>query len=100
MKGPLARLRRDHLPADLARELGPQGFQGSIAVQARQTVEESRWLLQLAKNNPRICGVVGWVDLQSPAVDEQLAQLSSDPKFVITSYSIHYTKLYEGERIG
>ena len=51
-------------------------------MQARQTFEESKWLLELANLNPRIKGVVGWVDLRSDACESQLAQLAPHPKFV------------------
>jgi L-fuconolactonase len=75
-------IRRDFLPANLAPLLAAIGFDGSIAVQARQSLEESRWLLQLADASPVIKGVVGWVDLRAPDVEEQLAPLAVHPKFV------------------
>jgi L-fuconolactonase len=78
----LARLRRDFLPVDLEREWACAPLDGSIAVQARQTLKESRWLLRLAEQSPSIRGVVGWVDLRSERVEEQLAQFSGQPKFV------------------
>jgi L-fuconolactonase len=75
-------LHRDWLPDDLAPVLTRTGLDGCIAVQARQTVEESRWLLKLADHSPIIKGVVGWVDLQSETVERELAELSRHPKFV------------------
>src|SRR5882724_1153747 len=75
-------LQRDWLPADLQPLLTKVGLDGSIAVQARQTAEESRWLLNLADHYPLIKGVVGWVDLRSDNVEEPLAELSDHPKFV------------------
>jgi L-fuconolactonase len=45
-------------------------------------VEESDWLLQLAGEHSFIKGVVGWVDLQSDKVEEDLARLSKNKKFV------------------
>jgi len=75
-------LRRDFLPRDLEEELQSIGFNGSIAVQARQSLEETRWLLQLADSNGFIKGVVGWVDLRSPKVEQQLAIFSKNEKFV------------------
>ncbi len=74
-------LHRDWLPADLAPLLAAAGLDGCIAVQARQTIEESRWLLELADAAPIIRGVVGWVDLRSERLGEQLAQFSTHPKF-------------------
>ncbi len=75
-------LHRDWLPADWRAEGSQAGMDGSIAVQARQSLEESRWLLQLADEEPAIKGVVGWLDLRSEQVGEQLAEFSRHPKFV------------------
>lgn len=75
-------LHRDWLPADLEREQAKVGGKGSIAVQARPSLEESHWLLTLADHFPSIRGVVGWVDLQSDAVERELAQLAKHPRFV------------------
>src|SRR5437879_11549675 len=75
-------LHRDWLPADWQNEANKLGVGASIAVQARQTIEESRWLLRLADEHPSIKGVVGWVDLCSETVGQQLADLSRDAKFV------------------
>jgi L-fucono-1,5-lactonase len=75
-------LRRDFLPGDLGSELHLAGFHGSIAVQARQSLEETRWLLELADGDPSIMGVVGWVDLRSPDVQSQLEAFSRNSKLV------------------
>ena len=80
--GPGTPLQRDWLPADLESVATKVGINGSVAVQARQTIEESRWLLELAAHSPFIKGVVGWVDLQSEKVGEDLAALSRHKKFV------------------
>src|SRR6266850_629625 len=77
-----SRIRRDFLPDALERELRPVKVDGSVAVQARQSVEESRWLLNLADHYPLIKGVVGWVDLRSDRVEEQLIELSKHRRFV------------------
>lgn len=74
-------LARDFLPDHLKILLEQSGFDRCIAVQARQTLEETRWLLQLARAHPFIAGVVGWVDLRSKEAAAQLASLT-DPKFV------------------
>ena len=52
-------MQRDWLPNDLAPLLARAGLDGCVAVQARQTVEESRWLLTLADHTPIVKGVVG-----------------------------------------
>ena len=78
----MERLARDYLPADLAPLLTAEGIAGSVAVQARQTIEETRWLLGLAAKHPAILGVVGWVDLRSSDVGEQLREFAANPRFV------------------
>jgi L-fuconolactonase len=80
--GTMTPLRRDFLPADLQHELEGKGFQGSVAVQARQSLQETRWLLELAGQFSFILGVVGWVDLRSPQVREDLQALARNPKLV------------------
>ncbi len=61
----MAAIRRDFLLADLAPVLALGGVDGTIAVQARQSVAETDWLLKLAGENPRmIRGVVGWLPLR------------------------------------
>jgi L-fuconolactonase len=78
----MAVLRRDFLPADLKPELDRSGFHGCIAVQARQTLEETRWLLELAELAPFIFGVVGWVDLRSPRLPFELKSFAGKSKLV------------------
>jgi L-fuconolactonase len=75
-------LRRDFLPQDLAPLLQKHQLSGCIAVQARQSMEETRWLLELAGENSFIVGVVGWVDLRSRKVAGDLARVSRDTKLV------------------
>src|SRR6266849_2873921 len=78
----MAALRRDFLPADLKPELERNGFQGCVAVQVRHSLEETRWLLELAERNPFILGVVGWVDLRSPQLRLQLESFAKNSKLV------------------
>ena len=75
-------IRRDFLPEHLAPELRKVGFDASIAVQARQTWEETRWLLELADQNEIIAGVVGWGDLRAPNFEQLLEPYASNPKLV------------------
>jgi L-fuconolactonase len=75
-------LRRDFLPQDLEPLLAAEGLDGSIAVQARQSLEETRWLLELAAHNEIVKGVVGWVDLRSPDLAAQRHQFADNPKLV------------------
>lgn len=78
----MAALRGDFLPTDARREMDCVGIDACIAVQARQTLEETRWLLELADANPFIAGVIGWVDLQADDAAEQLEPFVDHPKFV------------------
>src|SRR5271170_1954217 len=56
-------LRRDFLPRDLYAEMASAGIDGTVAVQARQTLAETRWLLDLADKTDAIRGVVGWAPI-------------------------------------
>ena len=78
----MERIARDFLPVDLAEAAQPHGIGGSVAVQARQSLEESRWLLELADGDPFVRGVVGWVDLRYSEVVRQLEPLAAHPRFV------------------
>jgi len=73
-------LKRDFLPADLEREIAGTDVSGTVVVQARQTVQETGWLLELAGRFPVIKGVVGWVDLQSGDLKDQLDGFAKHPK--------------------
>ncbi len=82
MSDEMAALKHDFLPADLQSLLEGLHFDGCIAVQARQSIEETRWLLELAGKHSFIRGVVGWVDLRSEDLPQQLDNLAGDPKLV------------------
>ena len=75
-------LKRDFLPEHLRPLLQRAGFDACVAVQARQTLEETRFLLELADANPFVVGVVGWVDLRRGDVREQLASFGGHRKLV------------------
>lgn len=82
-------LKRDYLPDDLRPLLDNVGFSGSIAVQARQNLAETSWLLSLAKDCSNIFGVVGWVDLQSPDVEHELKTFADNPHLVGVRHVVH-----------
>ena len=77
-------LRRDFLPADLKPLLDRAGVMGAIAVQARQTLEETRWLLSLAEDKSGdaiwMKGVIGWAPIAAPEFQEVLADLKQHQK--------------------
>lgn len=84
-----APIRRDFLPDDLEPLLDSIGFDGSIAVQARQTTTETEWLLSLAETHPRVRGVVGWVDLCSPEIGAQIERFAPHPALVGVRHVVH-----------
>lgn len=65
-------IRRDFGPEDLEAELARSGLDGAVAVQARQSVEETYGLLELAHRYTFIKGVVGWLPLVSSEVEREL----------------------------
>ena len=71
----MSAIQRDFLPSDAAHVMHTAGIGAAIAVQARQSLEETRWLLQLANEHQTIAAVVGWIDLQGD-VDAQLARFA------------------------
>jgi L-fuconolactonase len=75
----MSELRRDFAAGEVASLGKTLGLNGSVAVQARQTLEETRWLLACAADCPTILGVVGWAPLASEEAPEILAELASDP---------------------
>jgi L-fuconolactonase len=77
---PMAELRRDFGPEDLKRELDAAGFQGAIAVQARQTLEETRWLLDLAEKHEFMRGVVGWAPIAGEEFPECMEEFDGRAK--------------------
>ena len=81
MTSDLGVLYRDYIPNDLAPVIQKNGVNKTVLVQASNSVAESRWLLELAKANSFIAGVVGWVDLLSSDINAQLDELCADPKF-------------------
>ncbi len=87
--GEMQALQRPFMPYDLKPLLDDLSFDGCIAVQARQSLKETEWLLQLAEEQDWIRGVVGWVDLRSPDVRQQLERFSRSPKLRGVRHVIH-----------
>ena len=69
-------LRRDFMPEDALGVMRPAGIDACVVVQVRQTLDETRWMLQLAEQHPFIAGVVGWVDLRSNDLDAQIESVA------------------------
>src|SRR4030095_1979679 len=74
-------IRRDFLPADLEPLMHHFGIEGTIAVQARQTLEETAWLLELAQKHQLMRGVVGWVPfVEGDGVKRHLERFAANRK--------------------
>jgi len=73
---------RDYLPSDLAPQLARAGVESTVLVQAAPTVAETLFMLELARDNPFIAGVVGWVDFESPMAGDTIVTLAEDASLV------------------
>jgi L-fuconolactonase len=89
MSPDMGALRRDFVVRDLEAVLSANGIAGSVTVQARQTIEETRWLLELRRGTPAILGVVGWVPLAAPDVRRHLDEFASDPGLKGVRHVLH-----------
>ncbi|ACC73413.1 amidohydrolase family protein [Paraburkholderia phymatum] len=77
----LAPLYRTFGPDDLAPLRERAGVARTVVVQAAPTVDETRYLLELASNEPSIAGVVGWVPMLDPDAPALIAELAQKRKF-------------------
>ncbi len=82
-------LRKDFLPGDFEPELRAAGITGTIAVQARQSLEETRWLLEMTDRHEFIHGVVGWAPLTEANVGAALERLATHPKLRAIRHVLH-----------
>ena len=82
-------LRQNYLPDDLQVVMQASGVDGTVAVQARQTLQETEWLLDLANQHPFIRGVVGWAPLIDPAVGQELEKFAAHPKMKAVRHVLH-----------
>jgi len=73
-------LHRDFLAADAAPLFAAAGVDGIVLVQAAATEAETRFMLSLAKDDARVRGVVGWIDMMARDAPDRLAALAADPK--------------------
>lgn len=75
----MAAIRKSFLPADLQATLVNTGVEGVVTVQARQSLEETDWLLKLASENDFMKGVVGWLPLADENIQQILDGYKSNP---------------------
>jgi L-fuconolactonase len=74
-------LYHDYLPSQLVPILKECDIAKTVVVQASNSLAETYWLLSLAERHPFIAGVVGWVDLNDPNIEQELDVLTANPKF-------------------
>ncbi len=89
MSGDRSPLQVDYMPPDLQPLLAESGIDGTVAVQARQNLRETEFLLELADQYDSIRGVVGWVDMRADDVEAQLERFASHPKMVGVRHIVH-----------
>lgn len=82
-------IRRNFLPEDLRNEMSAAGIQSSVVVQARQTLEETESLLQMAEGCDFIDGVVGWLPLREPSLGAELERFAGHPKLKGLRHVVH-----------
>lgn len=71
-------IRRDFLPEDLSGTIQEAGIEGVVTIQARQSIEETEWLIRMANQNLFMKGVVGWLPLIDTKIESYLEKFSSD----------------------
>lgn len=76
----MVELRRDFLPADLQNAVRGANIEGVVSVQARQSIEETNWLLSLADRHSFVSGVVGWLPIAADDFPAQLEKFGAQPK--------------------
>lgn len=72
-------IKRSFLPKDLKNTISDTYVEGVISVQARQSLQETQWLLQLASKNEFIKGIIGWIPLSQNNVSDLLSDLNKNP---------------------
>lgn len=65
-------IQRDFMPADLLPQFQAAGIDAGVAVQADQSENENKLLLELAEEHSFLKGIVGWVDFRSNNITERL----------------------------
>ena len=74
-------LKKDFLPKELKEIYEINSVDGCISVQADQSEDETIFLLNQASKNTFIKGIVGWLDIKSPKLDESLSFYSKNHIF-------------------
>ncbi|HTM81527.1 amidohydrolase family protein [Asticcacaulis sp.] len=89
MSDRMSGLRQDH-GLDMFKGVAqPLGVTGSVAVQARQIVEETDYLMHIAEHDDFVRGVVGWLPLIAPDVEEYIDRFAHRPKLKGLRHVLH-----------
>lgn len=89
MNDAMTKLRRDFLIPELEDVMREGGVDGTVAVQARQTIAETEWLLDIAEHHPFILGVVGWAPLAAPDASLILERLVQHSRLKALRHVLH-----------
>lgn len=79
---PGSTLLRTVLPADWLAVAEPLGIRQTIVVEASPWVEDNRWLLELAAEQPAILGIVGNLDPRAAGFERHLREFARNPLFL------------------
>jgi L-fuconolactonase len=82
-------IRRDFLIPELKAAMLEGAIDAVVTVQARQSLTETEWLLDLAASHPFMLGVVGWVPLTHPQVASHLERFAAQPKLKAVRHVLH-----------
>jgi L-fuconolactonase len=74
-------LYRPVLPAEFKKLAAPHGITATVVVEASPVVEDNQWLLDQAKENAVIVGVVGRLFLSDADFAKNLARFAKNPAF-------------------
>lgn len=74
-------LYRTVLPKDLRAQKMYRPVTGTIIVEASSRIEDNQWLLDLAKDDPFVVGIVGRLEPGSPDFASQLKRFKANPLF-------------------
>jgi L-fuconolactonase len=88
----LAAIRRPFGPEDLAPLVAAAGIDATVLVQTRSSLAETEGFLAIAAATSFVRGVVGWVDLRDPAIDDTIAGLRAGPggdRLVAIRHQVH-----------
>jgi L-fuconolactonase len=86
----LGPLHATFTPEQARAELDEAGIASAVLVQAEDSVRDTELMLEAARRHPWVAGVVGWVQLDDPAVaEQQLERWQDAPRFCGVRHLVH-----------